>query len=202
VGIISFLALVLVGCTAAAVLLIPRLLKNSSPIVVSNNNANNDHNPNTSTVKNSNSESQGAAETNTNGGGNLNNPAPTDEEVVLAQLTDLEHQWTAANLNADKEKLGQILADDYVGPRADGTMQGKADYINTIQRETSVRKWQFEDLRLTLRGDRATLLGKLRLEVQTQEVVFDFVDKFVWRDGRWQATGSEVTQNQKGIFDS
>jgi hypothetical protein len=28
--------------------------------------------------------------------------------------------------------------------------------------------------------------------VKDQELAFNFVDKFVWRDGRWQATGSEV----------
>ena len=97
-------------------------------------------------------------------------------------------------MNADKKKLGIILADDYVGPSGNGgKMQGKAEYINTIERDTNIQKWDFEDLRLTLRGDRATLLGKVRFQLQDREVAYDFVDRFVWRESRWQATGSEVT---------
>jgi Domain of unknown function (DUF4440) len=194
VGIISLLMLLLVGCTAAAVVLIPRLLRNSAPVLVSNRNAND--NSNDPENANSNSESESHSQTNTSQEEDLNNPPPTDKDVVLAQLTDLEHEWTVANLNADKKKLDQILADDYVSPRADGKMQGKAEYINTIERDTTVEKWEFDDLRLTLRGDRATLLGNVRFQIQDRELVYDFVDRFVWREGRWQATGSEVSLKQ------
>jgi hypothetical protein len=119
-------------------------------------------------------------------------PAPTDNKAVLADLTALEHDWTVANLNADKNKLDEILADDYVGAASDGHMQGKAEYIDTIERDTSIEKWNFEDLKLTLRGERATLSGKIRLVNGDTEQVLNFTDRFVWRDGRWQATGSEV----------
>ena len=97
-----------------------------------------------------------------------------------------------ANINADKEKLERILADDYVGTSSEGKTQGKAEYIKTIQRDSQVQKWDFEFLNLSLRGDRATLSGTVRLLLQDREVTYHFTDKFVWRDGRWQATGSEV----------
>ena len=35
----------------------------------------------------------------------VNTPPPTDQEQVLAQLTNLEQEWTVANINADKKKL-------------------------------------------------------------------------------------------------
>lgn len=196
VGIIGLLVLALAGFTIAAVLLIPRIVKKSAPIIVSNSNSNTESNSNRGTNHNSNSESENSAESNANSESNLSSPPPTDKEVVLAQLKDLEHEWTVANLNADKKKLGQILADDYVGAGGEGKMQGKAEYINTIERDTRVKRWEFEDLRLTLRGDRATLLGKVHFEFEDREDVYDFVDRFVWRDSRWQATGSEVTLNR------
>jgi len=28
------------------------------------------------------------------------------------------------------------------------------------------------------------------------DLKFEFLDKFVWRDGRWQATGSEVKRRE------
>jgi ketosteroid isomerase-like protein len=123
-------------------------------------------------------------------------PPPTNESEVLADLTDLEHEWTVANINADKKKLDRILADDYVGI-TDGKAQGKAEYLKTIKRDTAIQKWDFEDLKVNLRSDRATLTGIIRLDVkdeqgQVQSPAFRFTDKFVWRDGRWQATGSQV----------
>lgn len=123
-----------------------------------------------------------------------NTPAPTDEAAVLADLTSIEHAWTVANINADKKKLNRILADDYVGTPINGRPQGKAEYLATIERDTDTEKWEFEDLKVGLKGSRATLTGTLRLKIQGQDVSYRFVDKFVWRDGRWQATGSEVTQ--------
>ena len=121
---------------------------------------------------------------------------PADKDQVLTDLTAIENEWTIANLNADKDKLEQILADDYVGSATGGRVQGKAEYIDTIERDTTIEKWNFEDLQLTLRGDRATLSGKIRLFSGNNQQVLNFTDRFVWRDGRWQATGSEVSPVQ------
>src|SRR5262245_39437843 len=190
VGILGVLILALVGFVVAAIVLIPRVVKKTNPIIVSNSNSNTNDSVNSNT--NSNSTTKTVPETNSNS--TTSNPPPTDKDTVLAQLRDLENEWTVANINADKNKLNQILADDYVGPNAEtGKMEGKAEYINTIERNTNIQKWEFEDLRLTLRGDRATLLGKIRFQLRDGEVVYDFIDRFVWRDSRWQATGSEVT---------
>ena len=191
VGIVSLLVLAMAGFIVAAVMLIPRMAKRSEPVIVSRSNTNN--NANSSAPSDSNSNT---AASNSNSASGPTTPAPTDKEVVLAQLKDIEHEWTVANLNADKKKLGEILADDYAGPNAQGRIQGKAEYINTIERDTSVQKWEFEDLKVTLRGDRATLIGKIRYQLSDREAAFDFVDRFVWRDNRWQATGSEVTPSE------
>ena len=121
-------------------------------------------------------------------------PPPTDKEIVLASLTDLEHEWTVANINADKKKLNRILADDYVGRSAEGKIEGKAEYLRAIKRDTEIQKWNFEDLKVTLFGDRATLDGVIRLQLSDRELAFKFTDKFVWRAGRWQAVGSEISQ--------
>src|SRR5258705_1383925 len=201
-GIAGVLVIGVVGISIAAALWLPRLLRNSAGQNHEASNIKRDDikpnvNGNANTNQNSNpahNNSNGAAtNSNNNSINNENIIAPTDQERVLVQLTDLEHEWTVANLNADKKKLGEILADDYVGPTAEGSFQGKAEYIRNIQRDTTVENWEFQDLKLTLRGDRATLKGKLRLRIQDRDSVYDFVDKFVWRDGRWQATGSEVT---------
>jgi hypothetical protein len=127
---------------------------------------------------------------------NVDVPPPTDEKEVLAQLTDIENEWTTANINADKKKLARILADDYVGPSAEGGLIGKAEYLNTIQRDTSIEKWEFQDLKLQLAGNRATLSGAITYVIQGQNIAYTFTDKFVWRNGRWQATGSELERKE------
>ena len=191
-GIVALLVIVAVGLGIAAVVFLPSLTRRTA-----NSNQNSIERPN----RNTNTEAPPAANSNTatpnsnsDAPANTNTDAPTDKEVVLAQLTDLEQEWTVANINADKKKLDVILADDYVGPGASGGMEGKRDYIRNIQRDRSIQKWDFQDLKVTLRGDRATLTGKVLLTRDSGEEVYEFIDKFVWRDGRWQATGSVVTR--------
>ncbi|HEX6043031.1 MAG TPA: nuclear transport factor 2 family protein [Pyrinomonadaceae bacterium] len=127
---------------------------------------------------------------------NVNVPPPTDEGQVLAQLTDIENEWTSANLNADKKKLARILADDYVGPDAGGGLLGKAEYLDTIERDTRIEKWEFSNLKVQLAGNRATLTGEIKYVIEGQDVAYKFIDKFVWRNGRWQATGSEIGRKE------
>lgn len=198
VGVVSFLVVAFAGLAVSAWFLLPRLTRtsvNRNDNISSNSNAESGTNRNRSENTNSNSNSNSPALSgDENVTANNNTDAPTDKELVLAQLTDLEHEWTVANINADKKKLGLILADDYVGPNEDGQMQGKQEYIRDIERDPSIERWEFEDLKVTLRGDRATLSGKVRVVRGGQQVVLEFTDRFVWRDGRWQATGSIVSR--------
>ena len=206
-GILAIVFIVFAGLGIGAAVLIPRLMRASNTnsnlnANVEKRSSNLNSNANTGTNSNLNSNSNSA---NWNANKSITEdttPPPTDEAEVLSDLTDLEHEWTVANINADKKKLDRILADDYVGT-SEGKSQGKAEYIKTIKRDTAIQKWSFEDLKVNLKSDRATLTGTIRLDVkdeqgQVQSPVFRFVDKFVWRDGRWQATGSEVEPVKEG----
>ena len=198
VGVISFLFVAFAGLGVSAWFLLPKLARDSvnrNDNVTINSNTSDRSNRNRSDNLNSNSNSNSSAPIeDETANANTNTDAPTDKDQVLAQLTDLEHEWTVANINADKKKLDIILADDYVGSGEDGEMAGKQEYIRNITRDTSIERWDFEDLKLTLRGDRASLTGRVRLQVQGEERQYEFTDKFVWRDGRWQATGSVLNQ--------
>ncbi|MBC8030367.1 MAG: nuclear transport factor 2 family protein [Pyrinomonadaceae bacterium] len=196
VGILAILLLALAGLGIAAATFLPSMLRasneNASNLNANINSGNSNENPN------ANSNVDEGEKANDNWNADETDP-PTSESDVLSTLTDLEHDWTVANINADKKKLNGILADDYVGTTFDGKTQGKADYLRTIERDTSIQKWEFDDLKVSLLGDRASLTGVLRLEVQNQQgqigpIAFRFTDKFVWRDNRWQAVSSEVKQ--------
>lgn len=118
------------------------------------------------------------------------NDVPTDEDEVLAQLKQLENEWEEANVTADKEALDRILADEYKSNN--GTKQ---DYLNSIQPSPG-RRWRYSDFEVTLDGDRAILTYKLDRITDEATNSYTFVDTFVWRDHRWQATGSRSVRLQ------
>ncbi|HKP36159.1 MAG TPA: DUF4440 domain-containing protein [Pyrinomonadaceae bacterium] len=167
--------LLLIGIVIAAVIAIPMIMKNSnnsnSRVVVDDSPAASPSESATSTSK--------------------DNAAPTDEDVVLKQLTDLEKQWTEANIKGDKEALGKILAAEYSGgdPR-----RGKQEYIDELTHDPEVNSWELLDLKATLEGDRATMSGYLKQETTRGTEVYGFTDEFIWRDGRWQAVASRSSR--------
>ena len=206
VGILAVVFLVFAGLGIAAVILIPNMMRAAN---TNSRNLNANQRPESNPNLNGPTSTPGSDSANRNENSNDNSAAedtaspPTNEDEVLQNLTDLEQEWTVANINADKKKLDHILADDYVGDGPDGKPQGKAEYLRTATRDASIQKWDFDELKLSLKGDRATLTGIIRLEVrdqrgQNQNLDFRFTDKFVWRDGRWQATGSTVTPLKEG----
>jgi hypothetical protein len=113
---------------------------------------------------------------------------PTDEDVALSQLEDLENEWERANVEADKTALNRILAREYQG--AGG---GKAEYLATITPHPG-RKWRYRNLEVELDGEKATLTYELDRIDGDNVATYDYVDTFVWRDHRWQATSSRQTQ--------
>jgi hypothetical protein len=198
VGLLGAFILGIVAISIAAAIFAPRLLRsrqNEPPVSV---NINSSENTNATQPANANANINASESANSNVNVNDNEdvdtPPPSDHDQVLAQLTNLEQAWTVANLRADKNALDRILADDYVGQANDGNgLETKADYLRTIRPNSDVEKWEFSDLNLSLVGDRATLEGKIKYVLRDREAKYIFKDKFVWRDGRWQATGSEVT---------
>ena len=190
-GILVVVLLVVAGLGIAAVMLIPKMMRTSSNANATNANINRQN-----SNANLNSRSSNSSNANSNSISDDSTPPPTDRDAVLTDLKNLEDEWTVANINADKNKLNRILADDYVGI-TEGRAQGKAEYLKTIERDTSIQHWEFSNLKVTLNGDRVSLTGRIRLDVkdendQDRQLTFEFTDKFVWRDGRWQATSSQV----------
>ena len=196
VGVLAVVLLLFGGLGIAAIVLLPKALQRASTSPPRNINASSNANRNPIVAPNSNANANANAPiANTNSATDDSEP-PSDREAVLADLKSLEEEWTVANINADKQKLNLILADDYVGV-TEGRAQGKAEYLKTIERDTGIQHWEFSDLRVTLTGDRAALKGLITLDVkddkgEDRRIRYQFTDKFVWRDGRWQATSSEV----------
>ncbi len=116
---------------------------------------------------------------------------PDDEDEVLAQLSKLEEEWTRANVKGDKQALEKILADDYSGGANEHT---KREYIDSLTPDPSIKSWELRDLTVDQSDDRATVHGTLTDKKEKGAEVYDFEDKFVWRDHRWQAVASHTSR--------
>lgn len=116
---------------------------------------------------------------------------PTDEDEVTAQLTKLEDEWARANVNADKTALEKILADEYTGGEEAPT---KRAYIDSLTADLTIKSWEIHDLTVDQNADRATVKGSMTEETTKGKVDYDFTDKFVWRDHRWQAVASQTSR--------
>jgi len=190
VGIAGAFILGILAISVAAMIVVPRLRarqhERELPRVTTTKPAN------SNTAENSNTNT--AEPSNTNSSSNADAPPPSDRDQVLAHLNDLENDWMVANVNGDKKALDRILADDYVGQAGpDGGLETKAQYLRRIERDTQIEKWDMTNQKVTLTGDRATLTGTVTFFFHDGRAgSADFIDKFVWRDGRWQATGSEL----------
>jgi hypothetical protein len=193
VGLIGLVGLGIVGA-----ILLPKVLRSSNRENVNSSTNRRVENLNSNLGINENtSNSNQSANTNANANASANSNSsgpPTDKAEVLSVLTDIEQEWTVANINADKKALERILADDYVATNLDGSTVGKVEYISTIQRDNQTQRWEFQDLKVDLKGNRATLTGVIKYYLKSGERSFQFADTFVWRDGRWQATGSEIKE--------
>src|SRR6267142_2999665 len=105
VGSLAVLVIVFVGLGIAAAIFIPQMMKEAAN---RNNNrsgppANVGSNENRNSNSNANDNSNVSEDNGNNGNDNANGTdtaPPTDEELVLSQLKNLEDEWTVANLNA------------------------------------------------------------------------------------------------------
>jgi hypothetical protein len=116
---------------------------------------------------------------------------PTDEDEVLDQLTKLEDEWARANVNADKAALERILADEFAGGEEAPT---KRAYIDSLTADPTIKSWEIHDLTVDQNADRATVKASMTEETTKGKVSYDFTDKFVWRDHRWQAVASQTSR--------
>jgi hypothetical protein len=156
VGIAVLLLIGVGGIAIALAIVVPRMMRDDNSRANENTNA---RTVNSNAGNNQNSNS-GVANENQNGNADTNTNSaqatdpPSDENAVLADLTALEKEWTEANFSADRKKLMRILADDYVG-KIEENIQGKADYLRDLIPDQSIKSYEFRDLKLSLRGDRA-----------------------------------------------
>ena len=120
---------------------------------------------------------------------------PTDSALVLSQLTALEHEWNEANLKGNRAIVRRIVADEFRGVGANGSVENKEQMLANLVPNPNIASLKLSDLKVSLAGNTAVLTGLNTAKGKNgQRITFRFTDTFLWRDGRWQAISSQATQ--------
>jgi ketosteroid isomerase-like protein len=124
-----------------------------------------------------------------------NKPVRSDQQILI----QLERDWDIAFHNKDVEFLENVLADEFVATYGDGTRGDKAKELELAKTfNKQVDSSTQDEFSVKVFGDTAivwftqTLVGPSK--GQRLEVVFRYVDVFVWRAGRWQCVSSQSTR--------
>ncbi len=127
-------------------------------------------------------------------------PAPvhrvaTDGERAAETLIQLERAWADAELAGDREKIRQILADDWTGVTSEGRKLTKEQLLATIKNgQTKAMSVKLGPMDVKVLGDVAVVQGT-EVETSTKNGHSSgeemWTDVFANRDGKWVAVRSQ-----------
>ena len=115
------------------------------------------------------------------------------EEVIAA-----ERRWVQAHRDLDLEALEDMLDDDYVQIRADGSVIGKQEALESYR--SGKRRWdhaESDQYRVTMIGNAAVLVGRWIGRGENEGEPFDYTARFMAiyakRDGIWRLVADQST---------
>ncbi len=115
------------------------------------------------------------------------------EEVIAA-----ERRWVQAHRDLDLEALEDMLDDDYVQIRADGSVIGKQEALESYR--SGKRRWdhaESDQYQVTVLGNAAILVGRWIGRGENEGEPFDYTARFMAiylkRDGTWRLIGDQST---------
>ncbi len=115
------------------------------------------------------------------------------EEVIAA-----ERRWVQAHRDLDLEALEDMLDDDYVQIRADGSVIGKQEALESYR--SGKRRWdhaESDQYRVTVIGNAAVLVGRWIGRGENEGKPFDYMARFMAiytkRDGIWRLVADQST---------
>ena len=124
-------------------------------------------------------------------------PAPAAKSPSASQtVKQLEHDWVDANKAGDADKLGQILADDWVALGYGAARQTKQAYVADVKSGASkLESFEFGPMDVKVLGNVAVVQGtdteKGTTSGKDSSGKYAWMDVFVKRDGKWVAVRSQ-----------
>lgn len=129
---------------------------------------------------------------------NAQKPAASDSSVA-EQLKQIENDWSAAQKARDIKKLGEILADQWVGIGPDGKTSDKAKALEDVKAPgNSLDSYEMGPMEVRVFGNTAIVIGSDT--EKSKDSGKDTSGKYVWTDvfikqaGKWKAISSHSTK--------
>ena len=106
-----------------------------------------------------------------------------------------------ANINHDAAFFERVLDDDYISTGPSGETLNKAQAIADVKRlDYSVKKFEFDDLRVSGNGDMvfATFLGTVYFQANGQDstVQYRYTINFIEKDGQLKIVADHISRKQ------
>lgn len=121
----------------------------------------------------------------------------SDDDSV-EEILEAERRWVQAHRDLDLDVLENMLDDDYVQIRADGSVIGKQEALESYR--SGKRRWDHADsdqYRVTVLGNAAILVGRWIGRGETEGEEFDYTARFiaiyVKRGGTWLLVADQST---------
>jgi ketosteroid isomerase-like protein len=124
--------------------------------------------------------------------GQAKSPAPGTADAIK----QLERDWVNAQKAGDVAKLGQILADDWMGLGFDGTKTTKKQTLDNIKSGANkLDSFEIGPMDVQVIGNVAIVQGsdteKSSFKGKDTSGKWVWMDVFAMRDGKWQAVRSQ-----------
>jgi ketosteroid isomerase-like protein len=121
---------------------------------------------------------------------------PAKGPSVSDSVKQLEHDWTDGMIAGDADKVGAILADDWVSIGPDGTTQTKTAFLASIKSGSyKLTSFEFGPMTVKVIGSVAIVQGsddeKSMGKGKDTSGHYAWMDVFANRGGKWQAVRSQ-----------
>jgi ketosteroid isomerase-like protein len=127
-------------------------------------------------------------------------PLPKREtRAVHKQIEALEMQWRQAQIDGNVSVISSLLADDYVGISANGTIEDKSQAIAQRKAGTiRITQLDLDDLKVRLYGDTAVVTSRAELQgVNGQSDIsgkYRYTRVYNRRLGQWKIVSFEASR--------
>jgi ketosteroid isomerase-like protein len=121
------------------------------------------------------------------------------EDKLHKEIEGLEAQWRQAILTNNVGALDHLLADDYLGITANGTLETKADAIALRRAGTiKISELQPKDTKIHVYGDTAVVTSRVDLTGTSGDRdisgVYHYTRVYNRRDGQWKVVSFEASR--------
>jgi ketosteroid isomerase-like protein len=122
-----------------------------------------------------------------------------ETRAVHKQIEGLEMEWRQAQLDNDITVISNLLADDYVGITANGTVETKSQTIAQRKAGTvRITALDLDDLKVRLYGDTAVVTSKAELQgINGQSDIsgrYRYTRVYNRRLGQWKIVSFEASR--------